>query len=124
LPSQPPQNQQNLQTDTLQNTQKEPEHLSNDSLANQSAPQKLQQNKSTVPLQENVREALEDDSDYESGLDSTGVEPGIIRLTGKDIKTVYTSRNEKIKEYAVYGFALFCVLLIILLIMKRERGVV
>ncbi len=124
LPSQPTQNQQNSQNDTLQKTQKEQESLSDDSLENRSAPQKLQQNKSAVLPQENVKEAREEDSNAESERDLANVEPSIIRLTGKDIKTVYTSRNEKIKEYAVYGFALFCVLLVILLMMKRNGGVV
>ncbi len=41
----------------------------------------------------------------------------------KDIK-IYESMNEKVKAYAIYGFALFCVLLVILLMMKRSGGVV
>ncbi len=65
------------------------------------------------PLIENLTQKHEN-------ITSDTLNPSIIRLQGKDIKTAYTSRNERIKEYAIYGFALFCVLFIILLIIKRN----
>jgi len=50
----------------------------------------------------------------------------IIYLVPKSIKTgdesevLFKSNNQKIKEYAIYGFALFCILLIILLVIDRK----
>jgi len=48
----------------------------------------------------------------------------IIKLNNpKDIKTreVYKSKIQYIKDYAIYGFALFCILIIILLIIKKLK---
>lgn len=36
-----------------------------------------------------------------------------------DIQVVYESKNEKIKEYAIYGFAVFLIFIIVVLIIKR-----
>src|SRR3989344_1819981 len=54
-------------------------------------------------------------------LEQVGKEEKIINLGGKDIKTkqVYKSKTQYIKEYAIYGFALFCVFVIIILIIKK-----
>lgn len=51
---------------------------------------------------------------------SDEIEAEVIYLGGKDIKTLYKSRNTYVKEYAIYGFALFCVLIIIVLIIRRS----
>jgi len=40
-------------------------------------------------------------------------------LENKEV--LFKSANEKIKEYAIYGFALFCVLIIILLLIDKYR---
>jgi len=55
-------------------------------------------------------------------LEQVGKEEKIINLGGKDIKTkqVYKSKTQYIKEYAIYGFALFCVFVIIILIIKKR----
>lgn len=51
----------------------------------------------------------------------------IIRLNKpKDIKTqsnssVYKSKTEYIKEYAIYGFSLFCIFIIILLVVRKLK---
>jgi hypothetical protein len=50
-----------------------------------------------------------------------------INLTPQSIKTeknkelIYESNTSKIKKYAIYGFALFCIGIIILLIIDRKR---
>jgi len=57
----------------------------------------------------------------------------VIRLGSKTLKgtgetedikteksTVYKSKNEHIKEYAIYGFAIFCVFLIVLLLIDKK----
>lgn len=56
------------------------------------------------------------------------VDESVIILGGEkaeDIKTkdniVYKSKIEYVKEYAIYGFSLLCIILIILLLMERER---
>jgi len=68
-----------------------------------------------------------------NNTNSTNNETGIIKLGSKtskkinpaeDIKTensiVYKSKNEYIKEYAIYGFAVLCVFLIILLLIDKK----
>ncbi len=48
---------------------------------------------------------------------------GSNKLKTEDIKTqnniVYESKNELIKKYSIYGFALLCIILIILLVFKK-----
>jgi len=67
-----------------------------------------------------------------SNTNNTYNESGIIKLGSKisrtaqteDIKTekstIYKSKNEYIKEYAIYGFAILCVFLIILLLIDKR----
>lgn len=52
----------------------------------------------------------------------------VIYLTPQNIKNLsgneilFESRNEKIKKYAIYGFAIFCILLIVLLILDKKKN--
>ncbi|SRR3989344_305686 len=39
--------------------------------------------------------------------------------SGKEI--IFESKNNKIKEYAIYGFAIFCVLIIILILIEKQN---
>jgi len=71
-----------------------------------------------------------------SSTDNTNIsdkENEVIKLGSKNIKetnetedikteksTIYKSKNEYIKEYAIYGFAILCVFLIILLLIDRK----
>lgn len=57
-------------------------------------------------------------------LEKENLTKNVIRLNNKnekDIKTqeIWKSKTQYIKEYSLYGFALFCVVVIILLIIKR-----
>ncbi|MBI2448764.1 lamin tail domain-containing protein [Candidatus Pacearchaeota archaeon] len=45
----------------------------------------------------------------------------IIRLSAKSTN-IYKSRNEKIKENAIYLFALLCIIIIAVLLIKRKNG--
>ena len=57
---------------------------------------------------------------------SNKVKKDVIFLTPQTIKNqrdkevIFRSSNEKIKNYAIYGFAVFCVLVIVLLILDRR----
>jgi len=70
-------------------------------------------------------DVAEDEPDVEETI--TAAPSGVISLNGaKDIKSeensenkVYRSKTQYIKEYAIYIFALFCIGVIILLIIKR-----
>lgn len=48
------------------------------------------------------------------------VETGNIIKLGKDIKS-FKSKIQYIKEYSIYAFTLFCIILLILLIIKRRK---
>ena len=56
----------------------------------------------------------------ETTFEEEDVPRDVIRLGGEDIKTYY-SRNENVREYAIYGFAVFCVLFIVLLLIGQGR---
>lgn len=57
-----------------------------------------------------------------SSIASINKAEGIIKLEGKDIKS-YKSRSEYIKEYSVYGFTLFLVILMLGLIVWRKNKI-
>lgn len=87
----------------------------------------------------NNEENIEEDEDVERvelenfvdeiitlGNKSESEEKGAIYLSPQNIKKqenkeiVFESKDEKIKKYAIYGFALFCIFIIMLLIRDRK----
>ena len=73
----------------------------------------------------NIENITEENNLEESDKETLVSDNSVIKLTPKNIKStdnaevIYKSTNQKIKEYAIYGFALFCVVLIVLL--AREK---
>ena len=53
-------------------------------------------------------------------INNEGIKEEVIRLNAKKDINVYKSRNEKIKENAIYGFALLCVIIIAVLLIKKK----
>ncbi len=75
------------------------------------------------------QKATEENNNFVTGsvietLEEKNLTNSVIRLNNrneKDIKTqgIWKSKSEYIKEYSLYGFALFCVIVIILLIIRK-----
>ncbi|MFH1307933.1 MAG: hypothetical protein ABIH72_03705 [archaeon] len=72
---------------------------------------KTSENKTVLTSQDEQEEEFEEEVIHLNSANTT-----------KDIKTdyYYKSRNWNIKEYSIYGFALFCVLFIIFLLIKKR----
>jgi len=72
---------------------------------------------------DNKDDSKDDDKDTSTKLISLGNKDNVSKT--EDIKTknniVYESKQELIKKYAIYGFALFCVLLCILLAFEKLK---
>ena len=51
----------------------------------------------------------------------------VIDLSPQNIKNdsgneiIFKSKNDNVKEYAIYGFAIFCVLIIILMLIEKQN---
>lgn len=54
-------------------------------------------------------------------LEPFGPEPKNIK-TDENNKVLFRSTNDTIKHYAIYGFAAFCVVIIVLLLIERKNG--
>lgn len=59
----------------------------------------------------NISELTESNAISDEKIVEQQNEVKVIKLTAKDIKS-YKSKSEYIKEYSIYGFALFCILII------------
>jgi hypothetical protein len=79
-----------------------------------------------VKEEENTIEEERDSKNLNESLDLRNNETSsnIIRLNEpKDIKSsdIWKSKTQYIKEYAIYGFALLCVIIIILLLTRKPQ---
>ncbi len=88
-----------------------------------SSPQLLQEeillNTTSGSEQKESEEKANDTLKMTGSISEEAIVPDIIHLSGKNIN-IYKSRNAYISEYAIYGFAVFCILLIILLMIRRN----
>jgi hypothetical protein len=74
-----------------------------------------------------VNKSVNEEESKEDGVDNMeNGERDVISLTpqnikeGQDTEIVFKAKNEIIMEYAIYGFAFFCVVLIVLLLIDKR----
>jgi hypothetical protein len=94
-------------------------HESSDDEENESSPEEVAAVNKTAKESPDFIPILEDQITTQT--DNPPVEAGKIVLTSKVISNddTFTTKNEKIRLYAVYSFTLFAIFIIILLVLKK-----
>ena len=82
----------------------------------------------TEILKKQVIQEIDNSINQTSNAETNAENMSIIKLNSKDIKSqnisenkTYRTKTQLIKEYGIYGFALFCVFVIIILIINKFR---
>ena len=80
-------------------------------------------NKDIIKNNSYQEELLAVESNFTESLEKLveNTEPEVIRLNPKDIKSENNKENLDKSNYAIYGFVVFCVLLCLLFILKKNK---